>query len=116
MKEHTIKITPDGIEFIYDDELVPLLDIGSATITRASHVEPHPTKGGWIADMRPSGGPLIDAAGTASGVDVIPGGHAAMSLADLLVAVEAFVVVLPFKSREEALAAERAWLVEHKGL
>jgi len=44
--------------FIYSDELVELLDEGQATVHRASHVEPDP-RGGWTADMSPSGGPKI---------------------------------------------------------
>lgn len=39
---------------IYSDELAGLLECGTATVRRASNVEPHP-EGGWIADMSPSG-------------------------------------------------------------
>jgi hypothetical protein len=55
---HTITIRPGGrLEFIYADELAPLLALGAASIARASHVEPAP--GGWTADMTPSGGPVL---------------------------------------------------------
>jgi hypothetical protein len=52
-------------------------------------VEPHPTKNGWLADMRPVDGPVLGANGTSSE---------------------------PFKTRAEALAAEREWLRKEKGL
>lgn len=61
MAEETIKfaISPDGVTtYIYDDALVDLVEAGKSTITRASHVEPHPD-GGWIADMGPMGGPIL---------------------------------------------------------
>jgi hypothetical protein len=52
MKEQLLAIEPDGtLIAIYDDDLTSLFD-GKTTITRASHVEPHPD-GGWIADMSP---------------------------------------------------------------
>ena len=41
--------------FLYDDALSPVLDIGQATIKRASHVEPEGLQ--WVADMSPLGGP-----------------------------------------------------------
>ena len=40
--------------FLYDDALSPVLDIGQATIKRASHVEPEGLQ--WVADMSPLGG------------------------------------------------------------
>lgn len=50
---HTVTIRTDGsLQFIYDDELAPLLALGQATVTRASHVEPA-AGGGWTADMSP---------------------------------------------------------------
>ena len=50
---HTITINPDGsLQFIYDDDLAPLLSIGQATTRRASHVEPAASEG-WTADMSP---------------------------------------------------------------
>jgi hypothetical protein len=53
----TLTVQPDGtVRFIYSDSLQPMLDLGKASIRRASHVEPTPD-GQWDADMRPSGGP-----------------------------------------------------------
>lgn len=61
MKQLTISVADGGeMAFVYDDDLLELLDEGEATIARASHVEPapHPDGGqGWNVDMSPSGGP-----------------------------------------------------------
>lgn len=46
------------LELIYADELRPFLELGHATITRASFVEPTPD-GQWTADLSPVGGPLL---------------------------------------------------------
>ena len=73
-----ITIEDGGLSFIYSDDLVDLLSLGDATITRASHVEP--AAGGWTADMSPVGGPVLG----------------------------------PFVLRSTALAAEVAWLQEHR--
>lgn len=55
----TIRIDPDGtVQFIYSDQLRPLLEMGEAKIRRASHVEPTPD-GRWQADLNPIGGPLL---------------------------------------------------------
>jgi hypothetical protein len=55
----SLAIDPEGgLQFIYDDELVGLLELGPAKIERVSHVEPAPG-GGWSADMAPVGGPLL---------------------------------------------------------
>jgi hypothetical protein len=55
----SIFVRPDGtVEFLYEDDLRALLDLGPATITRASHVEPTP-EGRWTADLSPRGGPLL---------------------------------------------------------
>lgn len=55
---HTAFVGSDGLlKFVYDDELQPLLALGSAIVARASHVEPTPQ--GWTADMGPSGGPVL---------------------------------------------------------
>lgn len=60
MKSKLCVIEPSGtMKMIYDDEDVDLIESGKATITRASTVEPGP--GGWIADMKPSGGPELPA-------------------------------------------------------
>ena len=55
----SIFVKPDGtVEFIYDDGLRSLLELGLATITRASHVEPT-SDGRWTADLAPRGGPIL---------------------------------------------------------
>jgi hypothetical protein len=55
----SIFVRPDGtVEFLYEDGLRPLLELGSATITRASHVEPTPDSG-WTADLSPRCGPRL---------------------------------------------------------
>ena len=60
MKAFTCAIAPDGtITTIYDDQLAGLLEEGLASTTRASHVEPNPNGPGWIADMKPVGGPVL---------------------------------------------------------
>jgi hypothetical protein len=46
------------LELIYADDLRPLLDLGCATITRASFVEPT-LDGRWTADLSPVGGPTL---------------------------------------------------------
>ena len=57
--EVTLTVEEDGrLRFVYDDDLVDLLDEGDSTVRRASHVEPG--EGGWYADMTPSdGGPVL---------------------------------------------------------
>lgn len=58
--ETVLAINEDGdIAAIYSDDLLPLMDEGSATVTRASHVEPA-AGGGWYADLAPAGGPYLD--------------------------------------------------------
>ena len=84
----------DGaVRFVHSDEAVALCDaiggVRPADITRASHVEPG--EGGWYADMRPS---------------LPPGLTPPMS--DWMLG--------PFKTRADALAAEREWLRVHRGL
>jgi hypothetical protein len=55
----SIFVRPAGtIEFIYEDGLRSLLELGPATITRASHVEPT-SDGRWTADLSPRGGPVL---------------------------------------------------------
>lgn len=98
MTEHRIKIKDGHIQFVYDDQLAELLDLGNAAVCRVSHVEPY-ERGGWYADMSPVGGPVIFAncqmLSPADPVPVWPEG---------------------FKTRAEALAAERKWLTANKGL
>jgi hypothetical protein len=72
-----------SLNFIYNDKLASLLNLGEAQVTRASHVEPA-TGGGWTADMAPVGGPVLTA----------ENGQ-------------------PFKLRQEALDAEVHWLEKH---
>lgn len=54
-----LRIDPEGqVTTIYSDEAAPMLQaLGPVAITRASHVEP--ASGGWTADMRPVGGPIL---------------------------------------------------------
>lgn len=91
-----ILIEPDGgVRFVYSDTLAEVFDGDAQETRRASHVEPATSIGwdadGWIADMRPSGGPLLVA-------DVIGG------------------VKQPFRTRQAALDAERVWLRKEQGL
>lgn len=58
MQPLTVTVRGGKVEFVYDDRLSALLALGPSTTTRASHVEPAP-QGGWIADMAPSGGPVL---------------------------------------------------------
>ena len=60
-QEREIVVTFDNgrASFVYDDRLAFLLDHGSASIERASHVEPFNGGKGWIADMSPSNGPTL---------------------------------------------------------
>lgn len=74
-----------GVQMIYDDRLTPEFAEFNPATRRASHVEPFGC--GWIADMRPVGGPVLFDEATSN-----PLGRAA------------------FRTRAEALAAERAWL------
>ena len=56
---HTLSIRPDGrVEFIYDDELRPIMELGDTKIQRASHVEPTDS-GKWEADLSPVNGPVL---------------------------------------------------------
>lgn len=51
-----LSIEADGrIKAIYSDDLRPLLDLGEATIRRASSVEPCGTE--WVVDLSSVGGP-----------------------------------------------------------
>lgn len=95
MTEHDILIDDDGIHLVYSDELVELFVGEEVRITRASRVEPA-VRGGWCADMRPIGGPVLFADGVAIS-DSDP--HR-----------------LGFQTRQEALQAERDWLRREKGL
>lgn len=103
----TVRLQIDGntVRAIYDDALVDVLPkIGDVSVARASRVEPastvsHGTEG-WIADMSPSGGQVLTSDGKGGYYESLP----------------PFLDGRPFKTRAEALAAERAWLRAHKGL
>lgn len=94
MKEHDIVIGKDGsVRFVYADEVAALFEgEGTMATRRASHVEPACAYGieggGWLADMRPGGWPVI----------ILDAGS------------------VGFKTREEALAAERDWIRKETGL
>lgn len=54
-----VHVDPRGrLTLVYLDRLAELLEHGTATVRRASHVEPDPA-GGWTADMAPVGGPVL---------------------------------------------------------
>lgn len=55
----TVLISPTGsLQFVWDDKLQPLIDIGRASIERVSHVEPT-SAGQWSADLSPIAGPVL---------------------------------------------------------
>lgn len=90
--ERDILITESGdVRYVHDDELAQVFAGEPQWTTRASHVEPAREYGldadGWVADMRPSGGPIL----------LAPGSR-------------------PFATRALALLAERVWLREEWGL
>lgn len=111
MSAHTIRIQNGRLQFVYDDALADLMvEVGRGSVCRASHVEPHPSKAGWLADMTPSGGPVLGVDGAFSIVELL-GDHAQhYQFHDGVRSLE------PFKTRAEALAAERKWLTREKGL
>jgi hypothetical protein len=51
-------ITPGGAVRCVYGEAIDLTQLGSPTITRASHVEPD-QYGRWLADLSPVGGPKL---------------------------------------------------------
>ena len=75
--EHDIVVEADGtLAFVYADEVAALFEGERLETARASHVEPvtvapyaalhaaadvpfNPARTGWVADMRPSGGPIL---------------------------------------------------------
>lgn len=55
----SITVNSDGsIVFVWADDCAPLLDLGTAHVRRASHVEPN-AEGKWTADLTPVGGPTF---------------------------------------------------------
>lgn len=117
--EFEILIDANGdLQYVYDDALAPLAAEGQATVRRASHVEPHPTKPGWVVDLRPVRGMILDCGGNGQSKETTVEspcrveGWEAMSLDDLLAALEQVCPVIPFPTREAALHAERTWLSE----
>jgi hypothetical protein len=116
--EIDLTVEPDGtVRFVHDDRLVGAFDGERQETKRASHVEPHPTKTGWLADMRPSGGPVI---GCDTELEPIPDILNDIMMPELIrlghVWHEDFDAVRPFRTRQEALDAERAWLRKERGL
>lgn len=83
-KRHPVKISGGKVEFLYNDKLRSLQDLGKSETKRASHVEPTINGTRWTADMTPSGGPILDNNGEG------------------------------FETRQEALDAEVAWLETNK--
>lgn len=76
-----VLVEPTGrIVAVHSDDLADLIDAGTSTTRRASHVEPGPA-GRWTADLGPVGGPVLQG----------PTGDG-------------------FRLRSEALAAERRYL------
>lgn len=58
----TLHLLPDGtLEFLYGDDLSPLMSLGNTTIQRASTVDPRQENGqvNWYADLALSGGPEL---------------------------------------------------------
>lgn len=107
--EHDILIEEDGtIRFVYSDTIGSIFKDEAQQTVRASHVEPHPNTPGWIADMRPSGGPIL---GDGAELDVTPPADPA----DIPAFLER-MVLKPFATRQAALDAEREWLRKEKGL
>ena len=54
-----VTVNTDGsLDFIYNDQLQPLLDLGKSTVRRASNVEPT-EDGEWTADLAPVSGPVL---------------------------------------------------------
>ncbi len=94
MTEHRIRFRNGHAVFIYSDELLDVSEaLGHASVTRASEVEPYDGSGGEVfAERHPGVWWTAD-----------------MRLSD-------GPVLGPFKTREEALAAERDWLRQEKGL
>jgi len=85
-----VRILVDGakLTFIYDDDLVELLDHGRSTVTRAGFVEPDHGGAGWV--VLPS-------------VSITKGRPGTLALG-------------PFRTHAEAIKAERDFLRAEVGL
>ena len=104
-KDIELFVDADGTaQAVYSDELVDLFPGATLETRRASHVEPHPTKSGWFADMIPSGGPVLGADGAVIHQWEFANAGSA-ERADAL-----WNTLAPFPTRQAALDAERAWL------
>lgn len=60
--ETTVHILADGtVNYIFYDDIKPLVDIGPTVINRASHVDPEMSVEGvkWYADLHPVDGPKL---------------------------------------------------------
>lgn len=112
-----ITVRPDAtVEAIYADALRPVFAALGAepAIVRASEVEPHPTKPGWLADMRRSGGPVLGANGSATiPARNVPAGKGSETLRGI---VAEFDTLDGFETRQAALEAEIAWLTKYRNL
>jgi hypothetical protein len=105
-----IVITETGTaKFIYSDDAADALGAprcASCSITRASHVEPTPA-GRWVADMRPA-------------IALMTGEQIAAFWRDVEhrygIVSDAWLVLGPFDTRQEALDAEVAWLKQWAGV
>lgn len=98
MSEDDILIDEHGnIRFVYSDLLDSVFEEDNRETHRVSHVEPvnSPCGHGWQADMEPVGGPI---------------------LWDRRKVGDNHFENFPFKTRQEALAAERKWLRENHNL
>ena len=55
------KVKPDGtVLCIYSDDMIELYEQGDAKTKRASHVEPDENGDGWVVDLTPVGGPVME--------------------------------------------------------
>jgi hypothetical protein len=57
--EVNVMIENGTMRFIYSDAALPLLQLGKASVVRASHVEFDNERQHWFADMRPVGGEVL---------------------------------------------------------
>lgn len=101
MDEIELVIEADGsVRFVYADDVAELFAGEKATTRRASHVEPH--KGGWVADMTPVCQPGRGVLVGLDGVIELFGWETGPKFA--------WELVRPFARRQDALAAEIAWI------